>query len=567
MPPRDASNLPVLLTALHDLRGDFSAPARRRKTRLLRRLATTRVARAPDLLRLHDELLFLAAFPDTPTIAAAAERALRTFTRRTARLSPAQLARLADTGIAGTRSSHTFMYGVVRWLAARGERIAPAWRRTKDAERLDPLVRQIMLPAETEAFEDGGFSTRHWIDFAGARTPGGPLAWLVGAAGTPAPAAARDLYDEAEVPVTWSLADSPRSVTRNRGPVARRAFRTAFRRLPADPVAWVTRPLGAIRRVRGDEAARWLDASLAAIAARCREVAPTIYANPDEVYIADLGEGAELCVIGAHPTDRLALEANYGYVMFSNGVPIGYGGVTPLADQANTGANVFEAFRRSEAAYLFGQALRAFRGLFGSSRFVVNPYQFGAGNDEALQSGAFWFYDRLGFRSVNAGGRALAERERARLAAHPGTRSSLALLRRLARWDLVLDLDPASPVPRFDEAWLPTVGALVARSLAHVPAPSREVYLERLARDQLRLLAGESRPLTTTERRGARLLAPVIRLVQGQVRTWTVAERRALWEMVRARGAARERRFARLSRRHITFWRALAVRCRRARAR
>lgn len=33
--------------------------------------------------------------------------------------------------------------------------------------------------------------------------------------------------------------------------------------------------------------------------------------------------------------------------MFSNGVPIGYGGVTPWPNQANTGANLFPAFRGS----------------------------------------------------------------------------------------------------------------------------------------------------------------------------------------------------------------------------
>ncbi|MFO1316643.1 MAG: hypothetical protein U1F58_13655 [Burkholderiales bacterium] len=52
--------------------------------------------------------------------------------------------------------------------------------------------------------------------------------------------------------------------------------------------------------------------------------------------------------------------------------------------------------------------LRAFHTLYGSGRFVVNPYQFGAGNAEAIASGAFWFYYRLGFRPAHALTRALA---------------------------------------------------------------------------------------------------------------------------------------------------------------
>ena len=109
-----------------------------------------------------------------------------------------------------------------------------------------------------------------------------------------------------------------------------------------------------------------------------------------------------LALIGVLPAQRLLLEANYGYVLLSNGVPIGYGGVSPLFRQANTGINVFDPFRGSEATYLWAQTLRAFRSLFGVRRFIINGYQFGAGNAEAIASGAYWFYYRLGFRPTSA---------------------------------------------------------------------------------------------------------------------------------------------------------------------
>jgi hypothetical protein len=236
-----------------------------------------------------------------------------------------------------------------------------------------------------------------------------------------------------------------------------------------------------------------------------------------------------------------------------------------LADQANTGANLFVAFRRSEAAFLFGQSLRAFRALFGISRFVVNSYQFGADNDEALQSGAYWFYDRLGFRSVDLTGRTLATRERDRLSSHRGARSSVATLRRLARSDLVLELDPTSSVSLFDERYLAVVGRLVADELSGIQAPDRNDYLTGVARRHARLLVGLRRPLTKEELRGARLLGPVIELLEREVARWTTASRRALWEIVRAKGGMQERRFAQLVRLHAPFWHALSRRCARAR--
>jgi hypothetical protein len=547
----------VVIDALHGLRGDYTAPAQRRKKHLLARASRARMSRADDLLAFHDELLFLAAFPDSATISDMAGQCLTGMHRRVGALSASGHQRLADTGIEGSVATHTFMYGVVQWLVRHGEEVRPAWRNKRDAERLEPLLRLTMLAAEADAFDSGEFSTQEWIELASRRVQGGPLHWLIGADG--APPASRELYDNAELPVSWSLGASPRSVTRNRAPDARIVFRSGFRPVPADPLDWLRRPLVGVRRVTGETATRWIDASIAALVARCREVVPTIYANPDEVYVADLGEGARLCVIGAQLADRLALEANYGYVMFSNGVPIGYGGVTPLADQANTGANVFEAFRKSEAAYLFGQSLRAFRALFGVSRFVVNPYQFGAGNDEALQSGAYWFYDRLGFRPVDATIRALADRERTRRIADPRFRSSQPTLRRLARSDVVLELDPTSAVPFFDEGHLVHLGAHVAASLAEIPSNARDAYLQELALTCAAKLGGIQRAPGAAETRGIRLLGPVIALLEREILGWPADDQRSLWALVRAKGAKQEREFTRLSRRHARFWHALHV--------
>lgn len=541
--------------ALHNLRGDYTAPARRTRERLLGRHARARISGASDLLAFHDELLFLAAFPDNATIADVARQALASFPRQVHALSDAARIRLMDTGVAGSVSTHAFMYGVVRWLIRHGERVRPAWRNKRHAERLEPLLRLSMLPAEDDAFDGDDFTTQEWIEHASARVKGGPLYWLLGS--DRAPALSRELYDNVELPVTWSLENSPRSVTHNRAPEVRVVFRRGFRRVPTDPIAWLSRPLAGVRRVTGVTATSWIDASVAALVARCREVVPTIYANTEEVYVADLGEGAQLCVIGAQLADRLSLEANYGYVMFSNGVPIGYGGVTPLADQANTGANVFGTFRKSEAAYLFGQSLRAFRRLFGVSRFVVNPYQFGADNAEALQSGAYWFYDRLGFRSVDPGVRALADRERARRTADSRWRSSLATLRRLGRSDVVLELNPTSAVPRFDESHLARLGVRVAARLADVPSTERDAYLLECARRIAATLGAVQRPLTPAEIRGARLLMPIIALLEHELPAWRPDDRRSLWELVRAKGARQERGFARLSRQHTAFWQAL----------
>jgi hypothetical protein len=72
--------------------------------------------------------------------------------------------------------------------------------------------------------------------------------------------------------------------------------------------------------------------------------------------------------------------------------------------------------------------------------FAVDPYQLGAHNEEAIESGAFWFYRKLGFRPANAEVAILLQREEAKLRANPAYRTSAATLRRLAAGWLIYEL-------------------------------------------------------------------------------------------------------------------------------
>ena len=91
-----------------------------------------------------------------------------------------------------------------------------------------------------------------------------------------------------------------------------------------------------------------------------------------------------------------------GYLIVSNGVRSVTGAEVFCFDRVNTGANIFDEYRGSEAAFLWVQVMRVYHHLTGCTRYIANPYQFGADNDEARKSGAFWFYYRLGYRPVSA---------------------------------------------------------------------------------------------------------------------------------------------------------------------
>ena len=126
-------------------------------------------------------------------------------------------------------------------------------------------------------------------------------------------------------------------------------------------------------------------------------------------------------------------------MFFKNGVPAGYIEVLSLFDRAEVGFNLYYTFREGESAWIYARLLQLLHQMLGVNTIVVDPYQIGHENDEAIDSGAFWFYRKLGFRPANPEVARLLEREERRIAESPGFRSSRNTLKKLAAGHLIFD--------------------------------------------------------------------------------------------------------------------------------
>ncbi len=124
---------------------------------------------------------------------------------------------------------------------------------------------------------------------------------------------------------------------------------------------------------------------------------------------------------------------------FKNGVPVGYVEVMELDGRMEVGFNLFYTFRQGETVWLYIRLMKLFRERFRVTSFYVAPYQLGHDNDEAIESGAFWFYYKLGFRPESREAAVLAEREAAKIAGTAGHRTSARILRKLAAAALVYE--------------------------------------------------------------------------------------------------------------------------------
>ncbi len=547
------------LKQLLALLADFGADATAHKLALLRELRKIDFDRARDLSTLQRIICFLRAFPDDERVERAARRLARGFAARVARLARAEGARLDDTGTAGTSTRHVYSYTGARWLARRyADTTEIDWKGYESPESLSAVLQPLLDPFEDEHAEFDAAGVRAWIRCAKGDRAGSDLRWLL--AQVPATAkeakAFEQAYAAAEVPIEWRIGGGRAAMVHNAFTQPLQFRGDGMRKPSADPVAAIRAPLAGITLLSRRDAVRLLDVWRTALWSRTRNVFQMEQANFEECYLCDFGRGLAMAAVGVRHSMRSVLEVNYGYLLLANGMPIGYGGFTALFHQANTGINVFPEYRGGEAAYTFEQALRAMRTLTGCDHVIINPYQFGAGNDEALASGSYWFYYRLGFRSVDAGVQRLAAREFERMRAERGYRVPIATLRKLAACDLRLDL--SDRVDRlFDENWLPALGRGITAAIAREPAVNRGRALAQLTRRIAQLLNVDLTRWSARERTGFAQFAPILAQIDDLSR-WPEADRRALGELTRSRWATNERDFAARMRAHERLRLALA---------
>jgi hypothetical protein len=151
---------------------------------------------------------------------------------------------------------------------------------------------------------------------------------------------------------------------------------------------------------------------------------------------AELGRGVDLFFFGVPAAWRLPARAYLCGMFFKYDVPVGYIEGLSLFERMEVGFNLYYTFRDGETAWLYARLLKFCRQRLAVTCFSIDPYQLGHENDEAIESGAFWFYRKLGFHPVSEEAVRLTQREEQRIAATAGYRTSPAILRRLARTPL-----------------------------------------------------------------------------------------------------------------------------------
>lgn len=553
-----SESLENLLDLLDELKRQSGSVAARRILKTLAKLNKRRFREAQSLIRFHEMLLFLCAYPQSAGVLSRARRILASFHRRIewlrkidADLSPMEEPEVS--GIVGTAMTSTFSYHVARWLArAHASEVEIDWEGYEDTARLGAAWPRFLPLLEEDALVEANVPFSDWLLAArgGSRRE---LPWLIDRFErlSLTERERAEIYDALKLWIRWTPARSASTRTGMKLGRAREIFyqrepllRRSDVRLPQE----MGRPALAVKRLSRREGQRVLDQIRATSAIRYRELHGFTFGDPARVLHTHVGRGVELFLNGVEAKYRLPLRAYHSAFMTRNGVPIGYAEGISIFERMEIGFNIYYTFREGESAWLYAQVLRLYQQLLGVRAFSVDPYQIGFENEEGIESGAFWFYRKMGFRPVRGDVMKLVLEEERRVAARPLYRTRPQTLRELSVGHLLLEF-PASAQSDWDRFHVRNLGLAVQRRMAKSfggdAGRMRRAASQRVAR----ILGLKTEELKQSEQQAFENLSLVLSLIP-DLSGWTKDERGAVTQIIRAKAGADEARYLRLMQQH-----------------
>lgn len=512
---------------------------------------------AESLVRFHDALLFLRAFPQSRKVIQLSENLLAGIAQQVALLRESGVeVELLDSeqfsGIAGTTISDTFTYDVAGWLVQRYfEKLRVDWDFDEQARQMSvSLPRLLPLLADDSLVEaDTPYSV--WLGSAAGGTDH-ILPWLLGRIeATPMSSLEKTAcYDALGIEVSWDLGNghasrtlarhNPSTIYIHREPLIKRSQVALQNELGSQPI-----PMQKLSRSEGEEV---LNMVRAALTVRGRELYGTTRGDPEGVIEVDPGRGVHIFLWGLPPERRLPLRAYHAGLTVKNGVPINYIEGISLFDWMEVGFNTFYAYREGETAWIYSKVLHVLHQLTNVTCFSVYPYQLGDHNEEAIKSGAFWFYRKLGFRPGRPDLLMLTEREEAKVRRDSGYRTPARVLRKLAAGHVFYDFGEG-PGGVWDAFSVRSVGLSVQRRMAEEfngdPDKMSRVGTAELAR----ILQVDLASWNAIERSAFENLA-VLMLLVPELKSWTNNEKQALTQVILAKVTGDESHYLRLLQRH-----------------
>jgi hypothetical protein len=543
-----------LLDTLDEAKRQFGPGVDKLTAQILKRLAKREITDPDALIRFHETLLFINAYPQSASVKKIAESLLGSFAKRVATLreAGADLSPLETpevSGITGTSVTDTFTYPIVRWLVEhQTRRVALDWDWFEDENRLAETWPRFMPLLQEDAAVEANVPYKKWL--RAAKGPGvKDLIWLIrrfeSLAKTEKEKA--ELYDSQNLYVRWTPAYRS-TRTGMRLPVRTIFYhrRSLIQRREVSLKQELDAPPPVLKRLSSKQGETILDMAREASTVRYRELYGFTHGDREKVFKTHFGRGVDVFIMGLPPNRRLPLRAYHAAMFFKNGVPIGYFEGLSLFERMESGFNLYYSFRDGETAWLYARTLNIFRHLLGVTAFAIDPYQIGYENEEGIESGAFWFYRKLGFRPTSPTVMSVVLKEEDRIATRSSHRTSARRLRQLAERSMIYELEHSGDWDRFQ---LRNIGLAVQRRMAKRFAGDAERIRSESMLKLSRLLGIRTNKLNATELSSLADFAVTLSLVD-DLASWSVAQKELLTRIIKAKAGADESSYLKLMQKH-----------------
>ncbi|HZI49121.1 MAG TPA: hypothetical protein VFD75_15095 [Pyrinomonadaceae bacterium] len=521
--------------------------------------STAKLKDPESLIELHERLLFQRAYPSSIRELRLTERELKNIGSRVYELSDSDvdLAPLDApdvSGIAGTSVTSNFSYALVRWLVSRfPKQVSIDWDWFDSEDQFGTTMRRFLPLLAEDAMVEAHVPYREWLDCARGRQ--NEVAWIIERFESLLlnDRQKAELYDSLKLHVTWEFGWRS-SRTGMRLPTRKTFFHDAplIKRRDVSLVKELNAPAIPVKKLSQAEGQKALDLARQTSAVRYRELHGFTFGDPSRVVKADLGRGTEAFVIGVPAEYRLPLRAYHAAFILKNGVPVAYFEGLSLCEHMESGFNLYYTFRDGETAWLYARILRLMRQLLGVTVFSIDPYQAGHENEEGIESGAFWFYRKLGFRPVKPEILKLTLAEEEKMATNSSHRTSARTLRKLAAGHMLFEM-PGRETREWDRFEARNIGFAVERRMVRDFGGD----LEKLRRNIPGLATETLRPRNETQMRLFNDLAVVLSTA-ANIGKWSRDEMNAAAKVFLAKGGADEAQYLKQMQKHALL-RALLI--------
>jgi hypothetical protein len=438
------------LNRLKTILFQFDEASTEEKIKLLQDLISTVSTKPNPFNQFHQLMMGMMAYP--------ANKVLLDLTKATMSKLLAQIEKnkslqqkLIGSGYLHTNIECNFSFSKINYIVQKFPNQVSIHSASSTSETQKSLLKLLLPSAEYSTIHEGEFDLKSRIAKFNSLKTQTDLEWLLQTIQQSSLDAKTQtfLYNQLGIFIQWKILSEIDSVSFLRGA----SLPTYFHTNPLDKKInfqdIISQKLPAPVKLSLKEKQQLIHSAKMTLLYLYRETEPFTNANEEDITLFQLDKGISIALFGSNVDKRYSLESYIGYLVLKNNIPASYGGGWIFGERSQFGLNILEAFRGGESGLIICELLRVYHQHFAVNRFVVKPYQFGLDNMEALKTGAFWFYYKLGFRPENNNLKELAKQEEYQKQLNPSYKSDIATLKKYTKSNLALTLSETS-YPNYD---------------------------------------------------------------------------------------------------------------------